>query len=82
MIPLDRRNGEAASKAEGFQKLLFLDYRLDNRQQITRLDSLLVVCFQAVTEIVDGGDFKRLSKAAAPRFESSNRANADCGSLT
>jgi hypothetical protein len=41
-------------------KPLFLDNRLDNRQQITRLDSLLIVCFQAVTEIVDGGHFKPL----------------------
>jgi hypothetical protein len=82
MIPLDRRNGEAASKAEGFQKLLFLDYRLDNRQQITRLDSLLVVCFQAVTEMVDGGDFNPLKQGQRLRARKFQQANTNCASLT
>jgi hypothetical protein len=47
-------------------KALFLDNRLDDRQRITRLDSLLIVCFEVVTEIVAEGDFKPLKLVRLP----------------
>ena len=62
----DGRDDAAPNRGQGFQEALFLDNRLDNRQEISGSDLLLVFYFQVVAEIRGGGHFKPLKLVRLP----------------